>query len=160
VLAISDERLTSVSFAIARSFAEALALAGPDAIVAIDVPIGLLGCGPRACDVAARKLLGRPRASSVFPAPCRAALDAASYREASARSYAATGRYLQKQLYNILPKIREVDCAIPPELQTRVHEAHPEVSFAVLSGGNRGLIHSKRSPEGERERLALLPVAA
>lgn len=45
----------------------------PDlACVAIDIPIGLLE-GPRACDKAARKLLGQPRGSSVFPAPRRSA---------------------------------------------------------------------------------------
>src|SRR5437879_3364868 len=43
----------------------------------IDIPIGLLD-GERACDKAARRLLGRPRGSSVFPAPCRAALEATS----------------------------------------------------------------------------------
>ena len=37
------------------------------AILAIDIPIGLLE-SPRACDKAARKLLGQPRGSSVFPA--------------------------------------------------------------------------------------------
>jgi predicted RNase H-like nuclease len=38
-------------------------------IIAVDVPIGLLDAyevGGRACDRAARKLLGVPRASSVF----------------------------------------------------------------------------------------------
>jgi predicted RNase H-like nuclease len=36
--------------------------------IAIDIPIGLLN-GSRACDKAARKLLGRPRGSSVFAVP-------------------------------------------------------------------------------------------
>lgn len=40
--------------------------------VAIDTPIGLLDSS-RACDKAARKLLGQPRGTSVFAAPCRAA---------------------------------------------------------------------------------------
>jgi len=34
------------------------------AIVAIDVPIGLTECGPRECDVEARRMLGSPRASN------------------------------------------------------------------------------------------------
>src|SRR5438132_8300619 len=55
-------------------------------VVAIDVPIGLTDSGPRACDVGARKLLGGKRASSVFPAPVRAALAATSYADACARS--------------------------------------------------------------------------
>lgn len=43
-------------------------------IVAADVPIGLLERyekGGRACDRAARKLLGKYRRNSVFPAPIR-----------------------------------------------------------------------------------------
>jgi predicted RNase H-like nuclease len=39
------------------------------AILAVDVPIGLFN-GSRACDKAARKLLGQPRGTSVFAAPC------------------------------------------------------------------------------------------
>jgi len=52
------------------------------AVLAIDIPIGLLD-GPRACDKAARKLLGQPRGSSVFPALSRPALGAQTYPEAS-----------------------------------------------------------------------------
>src|ERR1700758_1845574 len=65
----------------------------PDlACLGIDIPIGLLD-GPRACDKAARKLLGQPRGRSVFPVPCRAALGAQSYAEASStnRQKAARG---------------------------------------------------------------------
>ena len=53
--------------------------------VLIDIPIGLLDKGPdeRSCDKAARKLLGK-RASSVFPAPARQALDASDYQAALA----------------------------------------------------------------------------
>jgi predicted RNase H-like nuclease len=39
--------------------------------------------GRRACDKAARKLLGQQRGSSVFPAPCRPAWGAQTYAEAS-----------------------------------------------------------------------------
>lgn len=40
----------------------------PEGLVAlaVDIPIGLLN-GTRACDTAARRLLGQPRGSSVFP---------------------------------------------------------------------------------------------
>src|SRR5213083_888611 len=51
--------------------------------LAIDIPIGLLNCS-RACDKAARKLLGQPRGTSVFAAPCRTASQAATHAEASA----------------------------------------------------------------------------
>src|SRR5450759_4241933 len=49
------------------------------------IPIGLLDAalpGGRACDMAARKLLGPKRGSSVFPPPVRAALDCRTYPEA------------------------------------------------------------------------------
>lgn len=61
-------------------------------IVAVDVPIGLLDAykvGGRACDRAARKLLGRPRGSSVFPAPVRPVLTATSWEDACVRSRAS-----------------------------------------------------------------------
>jgi len=53
--------------------------------IAIDIPIGLLE-GPRVCDKAARKLLGQPRGSSVFPAPCRPALEAQCQRQTYAEA--------------------------------------------------------------------------
>jgi len=44
--------------------------------VCIKIPIGLMdqGSAGRVCDVEARKLLGRAKASLVFAAPCRSAL--------------------------------------------------------------------------------------
>src|SRR5215831_10870728 len=64
-------------------------------VVAIEIPIGLLA-GPRACDVAARKLLGRGQASRVFPAPCRATLDGCSYAECAELNRAASGKKISK----------------------------------------------------------------
>lgn len=126
------------------------------AAVAIDMPVGLAGEGPRACDALARALLG-PRRSSVFPAPARAVLGARTYREAAARSRAATGRSLPVQAYNLLDKVAELDRAIRPELQDRVVEAHPELAFRHLAGVPAA--HAKRTPEGRAERLALLAAA-
>ena len=68
----------------------AAVLAVPDVeVVAIDMPIGLSDDGARACDVAARRLLGRA-GSSVFPTPVRAVLATDDYAEARAVSRAAT----------------------------------------------------------------------
>ncbi len=78
------------------------------AAAAIDIPVGLPSCGPRAADVEARRLLGSRR-SSVFPAPARCVLGARTYEEACARSRAACGKAISRQLFNILPKIEEVD---------------------------------------------------
>ncbi|OMQ14065.1 NUDIX hydrolase, partial [Modestobacter sp. VKM Ac-2676] len=68
----------------------AAVLAVPDVeVVAIDMPIGLSEDGVRACDVAARKLLGAA-GSSVFPTPVRGVLATDDYAEARAISRAAT----------------------------------------------------------------------
>ncbi len=48
-------------------------------LVLIDIPIGLPRKGTRACDVLARSVL-KKRASSVFPVPCRKAIQAFNYR--------------------------------------------------------------------------------
>lgn len=127
---------------------------GRIAAAAIDIPIGLAADGSRACDRAARRLLG-PRRSSVFPAPVRAVLGAASYEEACAVSRQVSGKGLSKQLYNIMGKIREVDELVTPRLQRQLFEACPELSFAVLSGGEP-MSHTKRTAEGRAERVAAL----
>jgi predicted RNase H-like nuclease len=125
-----------------------------EAFAAIDIPIGLSDGEPRRCDADARAFLRRPRASSVFPAPCRSALEAHSYDEANRRNFRASGRRLSKQSYAILSKIREVDLLITPRMQQHVREAHPEVVFAALAG--HPMKHSKRKAAGRKERLAVL----
>jgi predicted RNase H-like nuclease len=62
------------------------------AMLAIDIPIGLLD-GSRACDKSARKLLGQPRGTSVFAAPCRATLSAKDHADANATNLRITGRF-------------------------------------------------------------------
>ena len=100
-------------------------------VVALDIPIGLPERGVRACDVAARRLLGHPRGSSVFPAPIRPILDTGSYAEACEIRFAVEGKKMSRQAWGIVPKIREVDGFLRgnPAFQPTVHEAHPEVSF-------------------------------
>ena len=157
VLAIGDTGLGSLDFAIERDFTGLARLAGAgQALIAIDIPIGLAETGPRACDLAARLLLGRPRSSSVFAAPCRPTLSATTYLDACAINLAACGKAVTKQLYNIMPKIRQVDALMTPGLQTWVREVHPEVVFAALAGVGQGLGSRKRTPAGEDERLELL----
>jgi len=133
-------------------------------IVAVDVPIGLLECyekGGRACDRAARKLLGKYRRSSVFPAPIRATLMAKSWEEACnlSRNSAPQGKAINKQTFAILPKIREVDLLLQTraELRAVVREIHPEVSFAQLAG--RPMINPKSSKAGREERRMALASA-
>lgn len=127
------------------------------AVVLIDVPIGMTESGPRSCDLAARAVLKRPRASSVFPAPVRAMLTANTYGEACAIGVQTDGRKPSKQLWNILPKIREVD-AFLRSLDAHpgwLREVHPEVSFCLWNG-NKAMSHSKKSVAGRAEREALV----
>lgn len=157
VVAVSDELLSRVNFAVVDDLEPLFAGAERrGAVIAIDMPIGLSNEGPRACDVEARRVLGRPRASSVFPAPCRAALAATTYRRACGLSRRTLGVALTIECFNILPKIREVDALMTPARQAFVREVHPELVFALLSRKRRGLVEPKRTPEGERIRLRLL----
>lgn len=120
----------------------------------IDIPIGLLD-GPRACDLAARKLLGRPRGSSVFPAPCRAATRMAGYADACEINKQRSGGKLSHQAWGIVPKIKQVDEVITPAHQLWAFEVHPEVCFWAMN--NCGpMIWSKKVKEGRRDRLNLL----
>ena len=125
-------------------------------LVAIDMPMGLAADGPRPCDQQARALLGARR-SSVFPAPVRAALGAVDYREACDLSFAASGRKLSKQAYNLLPKIRQLDQLLlaDPGRSDRVHEVHPELAFGQWNGGEP-MVHGKKTAAGAAQRQALV----
>ncbi|MGH7205145.1 MAG: DUF429 domain-containing protein [Nitrospiraceae bacterium] len=134
-------------------FEEVLALSPAPAVIAVDIPIGLLETpqqGGRACDQEARRLLGRRRASSVFSPPSRTVLEARDYADARRRS-------LSIQAFGILPKIREVDRLMTLELQDLVHEAHPELAFTALAG--HPMRFNKKTARGRRERLRALEQA-
>ena len=138
-----------------RSFTELISASPGPKLIAIDIPIGIPTTGARACDIVARKLLGKPRSSSVFPAPVRATFSAATYQEACALSFEVQGKKLSRQAFEIISKIREVDDLMTPELQTRVFEVHPEMSFWAING-KQPLKHAKLNKEGREERLRLL----
>lgn len=146
-------------FLVESAFAALAArLSGCTAVV-VDMPIGLLHAaqrGGRACDAAARALLGPLRARSVFSPPIRPALAATSFRRAleiqRASSPEAVG--ISVQSWCIARKIDELDGFMTPARQAWVHEGHPEVAFARLAG--EAMRHRKRRPEGRRQRLALL----
>ena len=124
------------------------------ACVGIDIPIGLLD-GTRACDIAARKLLGQPRGSSVFPAPCRAALGAQTYAQASSINRRKTKKGLPRQAWSIVPKIKQVDDAITPDSQRWAFEVHPEVCLWALNQ-RRPMAQNKKKPDGSQERISVL----
>lgn len=119
------------------------------AVIAVDMPIGLperTGPGGRAAENAVRPLLGA-RQSSVFSVPARAAIDATDYRIACEMALATSDppRKVSKQLFNIAPKIREVDAVLRADTQlaARTYEVHPELAFWRLNGG-RALTEPKK----------------
>lgn len=130
-------------------FASVIAL--PDKLIVVDIPIGLMARpqdGPRRCDVEARRVLGA-RAASIFPAPTRAALNAATYGAAKAIGP------MNMRTFGILRKVADVDGAMEPAMQTRVREGHPELSFRAMANGAADL-RSKASVEGRAQRTRLL----
>jgi len=152
-----DDTVTASGPAI-RTFSDVVASQAE--IICIDIPIGLLdGPGRRFCDTAARKLLGRPRASSVFPSPCRSVLSmdlsSEQYPVVSIENKRRSDRKLTKQTYNISPKIRDIDLWMTPGLQRRVREVHPEVCFWALNN-SRPMEHNKKRLRGRLERWFLL----
>jgi predicted RNase H-like nuclease len=135
----------------------ALCAAHPAAsVIAVDIPIGLSDSLGRAPDALARRFVGGRRACSIFSAPVRGILDAASQPEASRRHRAIDGRGFGAQSFAILAKIRVWDDLLQRQrgLRAVVREV-PEVSFAALNGGV-GLIESKKKAPGQSLRKALL----
>jgi predicted RNase H-like nuclease len=134
-------------------FDDVLHLCPTAIVIAVDIPIGLLlepQPGGRECDRQARRLLGH-RASSVFTPPSRRLLPATHYEQVRAHG-------ISRQAFGILPKIREVDQLLTPELQHTVYEAHPELAFRRLTG--TPMQHNKKTPAGRQERLQALGYAA
>lgn len=125
------------------------------ASIVIDIPIGLPDYGVRACDQEARRRLGQPRGSSVFPAPIRSMLAALDWEVACRIRWERESKKCSKQVAAILPKIREVDAAMTGELQCRIREGHPEVSFFMMNC-EKPVASPKRMRQGRSERLALL----
>jgi predicted RNase H-like nuclease len=130
-------------------FADVLAAPEAPAVVAVDMPIGLperSGLGGRAAENMVRPLLGA-RQSSVFSVPSRAAINARDYGDACRIAFETSDppRKVSKQLFNIAPKIREVDEALRtlPSAPQRVFEVHPELAFWRLNG-NHALAEPKK----------------
>ena len=121
-------------------------------VIAVDIPIDPPGRGARAADAAARAFVGGSRASSVFPTPPRAALEARTFAEANEITRTITGKGLSQQAFALGKKILEVHALA--EVDERVIEMHPEVSFCELSGSH--VFESKHTPEGLERRREIL----
>lgn len=121
-------------------------------VTGIDMPLGLLADGWRTVDALARRALGE-RGASVFAIPPRPVWAAPDYATANRRCRELTGRGLSAQAWGLRARLLEADrfrrgCAVT------LHEVHPELSFAALSGAP--LTDSKHRPAGIAVRRALL----
>jgi predicted RNase H-like nuclease len=141
IAALVRPRGEQVWLRVVPRFADILAAPEHPAIVAVDMPIGLperTGLGGRAAENCVRPLLGA-RQSSVVSVPSRAAIYAGDYAAACATAQATSDppRKVSKQLFNIAPKIREVDEVLreTPDAARRAFEVHPELAFWRLNGG-------------------------
>jgi predicted RNase H-like nuclease len=142
----------ALDYALYPRFAPILEQYPDAAAIAVDMPMGLYESGrvrARPCDQIARQRLGR-RACCVFIPPTRAMLDADAYAPLRALG-------LSVQAYHLIPRIRELDALLTPDLQARVWESHPELSFLAITGAP--IPHPKRTAEGYAARVDALRCA-
>jgi len=132
--------------------AEVLDATAGCAAVGVDIPLGLpVGAGRRACDDETARALGRAR-SSVFPAPPREVLSAATHPEACTVARRLTGRAISLQSFHIGPKILDWDAvAARPD---HVVEVHPELALRRIAPDV--VFAPKRSARGAGQRIAAL----
>ena len=148
---VTTGRAPSVEWLLLPDATALLAAAATCSATGVDMPIGLSD-GPRRCDVEARARLGQRRAS-VFPAPVRAVLGAASYADACAVSLRVSGRALSLQTWHLVPRIADLDACLPDGGLPWLSEVHPELSFAAMTGEP---LVSKKSSDGRRARAEAL----
>jgi len=134
-----------------QSFAEVVDACPLVVTFVVDIPIGIPTDGRRAADEEARLAVGARR-NSVFSTPVRAALEASSHAAAVEASRAAIGSGVSQQAWALRTMIFDVEDVA--EADPRVHEGHPEVSFAQMAGAE--LADSKKTWNGMQRRLALL----
>ena len=116
----------------------------PIAVIGVDMFVGLPDHSVRQADAMARLEIG-PRRSSVFNAPVRTALEAATYAEALAINREMTGRGISAQAFAMRKKALEIDRFVH-DLEVPLIEVHPEVTFAQMNG--EPLLFSKKTHSG------------
>ena len=147
-----------------RTFDHLVAHHEAASLILVDIPIGLpKGSERRCCDRGARKLLGNPRSSSVFPTPTRHTVNQAAsfpgdYNAAKATELRFAGRGISKQVFAIVPKIAEVDgvmLAREANATPQIREVHPEICFWALNN-QHSMGFSKKKKEGISKRIRVL----
>jgi predicted RNase H-like nuclease len=131
--------------------AAALVAAWPNAAaIGVDIPIGLPDAPLREADRAARDFVGERR-SSVFPTFPQTVLETQTYEEAKSVCVERGWPKPSIQSYGMRHRILEI--AALAEVDERVIEVHPEVSFRELVGRD---LPPKRSASGAAERRTAL----
>lgn len=135
-----------------KSFSTLLQAEAATRVVAVDMPIGLptASAWPRAADQAARDFIG-PLRSSVFVVPPQEVFETLTHAGAVARCRELGIGGISQQAWALRQKIAEVAAGSSDE---RVHEVHPEVSFAAMNGAF--LTFGKRTWNGHQERRRIL----
>lgn len=127
------------------------------ALTFIDIPIGLHSKeSPRTCDSVLRKKLGPSYANSVFNVPVRDAVYAETYRSACDINERITGKKISRQIWNIVPRIRQVDSLLQHNrsLRDKVKECHPEWLLKLMNGED--IPEKKNTYQGLESRKRLL----
>lgn len=164
--------------AVYPTFSELMRDVPADAMLAVDMPIGLPDCiegGGRTPEKHVRPMLGQ-RQSSVFSIPARQVVEMGGqmigktehdyplHQRASdlAKTLSDPPKGVSIQAFYLFPKILELDRLLraEPSVQQRLFESHPEVAFTVLNGGQSmqepKKVKGRINPAGMQERMALL----
>jgi predicted RNase H-like nuclease len=158
-IGVELDRGTFVAAHIADRLTTLLSAVNDIQAVGIDMPLGLVETGQRQVERAARAFVGKHLRSAVFPVPPRAVWKREdtwyddSGEQANQRCRELTGHGLSRQTWGLRVKLREANECLATR-RYRLHEVHPEVSFAAMNG--QPLEHSKISWTGHITRRALL----
>ena len=140
--------------AICPNFTSVIALTTDCKKVAVDIPIGLSwGKRIRKCDLEAKKMLSGHNTSALFYAPPRETLSAETPQDFQRLHRIARGVGAGLPVWGFLAKVREANLVMTAELQKRIVEFHPELTWFRLAGEN---LETKHSQEGIAERKKVL----
>lgn len=149
VTAALDLSLGTLQLAVWPSFEKVIGAFPRAECIAVGMPIGLPDEGVRRCDAEAGALLSG-RDSTVLAAALRPFLAAGSLDDASAMAKASGREAPSAEAFSVLPELREIDAVISPDLQARVREINPELSFRELAGA--AMSQPGNTPDGFEER--------
>jgi predicted RNase H-like nuclease len=170
VVVSAYEDLSDIEIRLYEKFLDVFEQGLPPQLVAVDMPMGFAEkaeTGGRVCERELRKILGREKGSSVFPSPCRAALQydmRDQYAEAcrvNRENSIDKAKSITIFCHGIFKKINELDKFVRENTNRRIFECHPEYTFALMRNpmAPKPIIESKKSAAGLAIRAAVLTKA-